>query len=366
MNPEWRPRRNSIDVSVVIPMYNAVETIGDCLSSVFSNRGSNYEVIVVDDASTDSSLEIALVFPCRVVSMDSNVMAANCRNVGASHAIGDYLFFFDADQIMKSDTIHRFHEALLARPDFDALVGSFESQTNAPGFFSKFKNLRHHFVHRSANTEGSTLASGLTIIRSKVFSENGGFESSYQSSSIEDIALGYRLTRNGHRILFRPDLHVSHLKRYTFTSLVLSDIRDRAIPWTQVIIRDRIWKNDLNLKQGNSVCVALAWLVPLSLPLLDFVSGALAATAGMLLITALNRRLLTIAYAEFGLAFLLYSILFIPFMYFYQGLGALLGIVLHIGGLSLIKGKRIDTTKYRLFERGTLGSRFEPNSPELE
>lgn len=340
------------DISVIIPMYNAAETIRDCLESTLSSQGVSYEVIVVNDASTDHSLAIALEFPCTVISLASNIMAANCRNLGARHAQSDFLMFFDADQVMQTGTLHQFVDALQANPEIDAVVGSFAAHTPTPGFFSKFKNLRHHYVHQTANPEGWTLASGLMTIRKGTFDLYGGFEPAYQAASIEDIALGYKLRRNNHRILFRADIQIVHLKRYAFIDLLVSDIFHRAIPWIEVMIRDRIWKNNLNTKVGNIASVVVSWLMPLLVIISGIRHSGIVAAACVILIWTLNLGLLRAAFTSCGLTFLVQSLLFIPFMYFYQGLGAMAGLACYAFGHSIIGKGPTAATKYEIFQGG--------------
>ena len=75
----------------------------------------------------------------------------------------------------------------------------------------------------------------------------GGFDEGYRQPSIEDIELGYRLKQAGHRIRLCKALQVKHLKRWSVVSLLKSDFFDRALPWTELILRDRRVINDLNL-----------------------------------------------------------------------------------------------------------------------
>jgi len=196
-----------------------------------------------------------------------------------------------------------------------------------PGFFSQFKNFRHYYLHQTAETDGSTLASGLTAIRKQVFDRYGGFEPAYGPSSIEDIALGYRLTRDGRRILFRPDVQVMHLKGYTFWSLVVSDVRDRAIPWT-ALRRDRMWSDDLNISHASRLSVALSAAIPLSFAGLRgwsriAVPGVCAGVIGVL-----NRHFVSAA-GRLGALFALKTLAFLPVMYFIHGVGFVAGLAVY-------------------------------------
>jgi len=149
----------------VIPAHNAGATLADCLESVYETKGVRFEVILVDDASADDTIAIARRFPCRVISVGTKIMAANCRNIGAEHARGEILVFLDADEVIFADTVQRFVEVLRQAPDVEAVVGSLAADTPEQGFFSRFKNFQHHFVHQLAAGEGTTLDSGRMAAR---------------------------------------------------------------------------------------------------------------------------------------------------------------------------------------------------------
>jgi Glycosyltransferases involved in cell wall biogenesis len=97
----------SVLVSAVIPVYNGKKTVGDCLESVFNSDYKNFEVIVVDDKSTDNSLEIISKFPCKVIKVNNNVGAAAARNRGAEASRGEVLFFLDSDIVIEKDTLDK-------------------------------------------------------------------------------------------------------------------------------------------------------------------------------------------------------------------------------------------------------------------
>ncbi len=327
------------DATIVIPAHNASATLAGCLESVFQSEGARFEVIVVDDASVDDTVAVARRYPCRVVRVGSNVMAANCRNIGATHARGEILVFIDADEIVQTGTVRRFVAALRDSPGIDAVVGSLTADTPAPGFFSRFKNFQHHFVHQMAAGEGATLDSGRMAIRRRVFADLGGFEPAFGAASIEDIALGYRMVQRGLRIRFEPAIQLVHLKTYTFAQLVRSDIFNRAIPWTGLMLRERVFRFQMNTRAGNVGSVVLAWLLPL---------GALAIMLGwpvawpmtaaiLLLVWSFNAAFLLAASRRFGLGFAARAAAFLPLMYWYQGLGLLTGVAAYALGRSVAR-----------------------------
>ena len=106
----------------------------------------------------------------------------------------------------------------------------------------------------------TTFWSGCGAIRRSVFLQFDGFdEGKYKRPAIEDIELGYRLHAAGCKILLDRELVVKHLKRWTFWSLVKTDIRDRGIPWTELILRDRHLPSDLNVQLSQRVSIALVF-----------------------------------------------------------------------------------------------------------
>jgi hypothetical protein len=94
-----------------------------------------------------------------------------------------------------------------------------------------------------------------------VFLAMSGFDASYKRPAIEDIELGYRLRNAGRRILLDRDLRVKHLKKWTFWGLLKTDVLDRGIPWTELILRDQRMPNDLNLQISQRVSIGLVYLM---------------------------------------------------------------------------------------------------------
>lgn len=343
------------EVSVVIPAHNAAADLPACLESVLCSEGATFEVIVVNDASTDDTEAVARRYGCRVVSVARNIMSANCRNLGARHARGEILVFFDADELMAPDTLRRFVAVLRDDPGVDAVVGSLSAETPAQGFFSRFKNFQHHYTHQTAERDGATLDSGRMALRRAVFEQLGGFEPAFAAASIEDIALGYRMTRAGHRIRFEPSIQVVHLKRYTLTGMVRSDIFHRAIPWTGLMLRERVFRNDLNTRGGNVLSVAAAWLIPVAMlaGLIGVRAGWWLAAAAVLLIWVLNGAFLAAGARRLGARFACGAVVFLPLMYFYHGLGLLAGVLSYLSGGSVARERPAPRADYRVIEPGS-------------
>ena len=248
-------------VSVIIPVYNAAEYLEACLAHLAASASPPLECIVVDDGSTDGSAGVAERYGATVLSTGGRAGPAHARNLGAREARGEILFFVDSDVCVHPDTLERLRANFQADPELDALIGSYDASPASRDFLSQYKNLMHYFVHQHGRQDACTFWSGCGAIRRRVFLEHAGFDESYQRPAVEDIELGYRLRMAGRKVLLDKRLQVKHLKRWTFWGLVKTDVLDRGIPWTELILRDRCMPNDLNLELSQRVSVALAFLL---------------------------------------------------------------------------------------------------------
>jgi GT2 family glycosyltransferase len=247
-------------LSVIIPVHNGGDDLRRCLDALAASTRPPDEVIVVDDASSDGSGDLARHRGARVVRLDGSPHGpAFARNRGTETAQGDILVFCDADVAVHAHTLARVERYLVEHPEIAALFGSYDDTPPARGLVTRYKNLLHHYVHQHGRREASTFWAGCGAIRCEVFAALGGFDEGYTRPSIEDIELGARLRHAGYRVWLCPDVQVAHLKRWTFASLLRSDIFDRAIPWTRLILRDACLLTDLNLDTRSRLSALAAW-----------------------------------------------------------------------------------------------------------
>jgi glycosyltransferase involved in cell wall biosynthesis len=248
-------------ISIVIPAYNSAQYLRPCLQALAAGSHPSREIIVVDDGSTDDTRAVAAEFPVTLLATEGKRGPAFARNVGARAATGDVLIFLDSDVCVHDGAIERIRGSFETDPELDALIGSYDSTPRSQDFLSQYRNLMHFHVHQQGAQRASTFWSGCGAIRRTLFLEHSGFDESFGRPAIEDIELGYRLVRAGRKILLDRAVQVTHLKRWTFWSLVKTDICDRGIPWTELILRDRFMPNDLNLQLSQRVSVALAFIL---------------------------------------------------------------------------------------------------------
>jgi glycosyltransferase involved in cell wall biosynthesis len=123
-------RSDTSAISVVIPLYNAEKYIGDCLESLLAQTFQNFEVVVVDDCSTDNSVQIVESYMPKfqdrlsLLHTEKNSGSASApRNKGLYFSRGEYIFFLDSDDFITNTALGEMYS--IAK-DFDTEVVYFE------------------------------------------------------------------------------------------------------------------------------------------------------------------------------------------------------------------------------------------------
>jgi glycosyltransferase involved in cell wall biosynthesis len=231
------------------------------LQSLAVSETQPFEIIIVDDSSTDKTAELVRDFGAMLLSTGGRKGPAHARNLGAREAAGEVIFFIDSDVCIHRNTLTRLTFGFEANPEVDAIIGSYDDSPHEQDVLSMYRNLMHRYTHQQGRREATTFWSGCGAIRRDVFLKYGGFDEGYGRPAIEDIELGSRLVASGHKILLDRDLEVKHVKHWTFLNLVKTDVFDRGMPWTELILRDGRMSNDLNLEMSQRVSVALAFML---------------------------------------------------------------------------------------------------------
>jgi cellulose synthase/poly-beta-1,6-N-acetylglucosamine synthase-like glycosyltransferase len=198
----------SLPASVIVPVLNGVETIGACLTALLAQtvNDSSYEILVVDDGSTDGSAQAAARFGVIMIQQE-HAGAAAARNRGAQQAKGQILLFTDADCEPMPDWIE---EMLVpfANPGVVGVKGVYRTRQ---------RSLVARFTQAEYEEKYSRLARADRIdfvdtyaaaYRRDVFWEHGGFDEQFLYD--EDQEFSFRLARAGHKLVFAPEAVVFH------------------------------------------------------------------------------------------------------------------------------------------------------------
>jgi glycosyltransferase involved in cell wall biosynthesis len=325
-------------VSVVIPNYNGSGTIGKCLEAAFRSDYKHYEVIVVDDASTDGSREIIRRFPCRLIELEKHSGASRARNAGALQSRGDVLFFTDADCLLLPNTLSLVNSALETNQDHEIVIGgTYTALPHDTDFFSTFQSL---FVHYSETKkrEPDYIAAHAMVISSHLFRKSEGFPENFLPM-IEDVEFSHRLRHSGIRLVMNSAIQVEHIFNFTFIKSLRNGFR-KSCYWTMYSLSNRDLFRDSGTASWELKSAVFFWLCIFSLAFFAVALGNASLLSAVPLILILNwyisRGFLRICSGAKGRAYSLVAALYYALIY--PGAvasGALVGIVRYLSRSSL-------------------------------
>jgi glycosyltransferase involved in cell wall biosynthesis len=258
-------------VSVIVPARNEEACLGACLESLAAQTGVSFEIIVVDDGSTDRTREIAQSFPSvRVVdprplppgwSGKNNALVA-----GAKQARGEWLLFTDADTVHRAGSLARSiaearHQkvALLSYSPEQEVHGLWEKAV-MPVIFAELASI-YRPSEVSDPASSAAAANGQYILVSRGAYDAVGGHAALATSLLEDVALARAVKASGHKIFFR---------------------------YGGDAVRTRMYRSFAQLREGWTKNLVLLFRSPMRLAvlrLMEFVlivgGGAIAVAAGM-------------------------------------------------------------------------------------
>jgi GT2 family glycosyltransferase len=206
-------------VSVVVCAYNAESTMAPCLDSLRDLRYPAYEIVVVDDGSTDRTGNIADGYEGIHVIHQENKGLSDARNVGIAASTGEIIAFTDSDCVADPDWLYYLVGTFLSSghaaaggpnlpPPEDSLVASCVAAS--PG----------GPLHVLLNGEEAEHIPGCNMaFRREALEEIGGFDPRYRAAG-DDVDVCWRLQERGHRIAFSPAAVVWHFRRNTVKAYI--------------------------------------------------------------------------------------------------------------------------------------------------
>lgn len=238
-------------ISIIMPIHQGWEKYRPAVLALGALQPAPLEIILVTDGPMTGSCELNSSVPLKIFSTGTAACRGpgTARNLGASAATGEILLFIDSDVIGPIDLIAQIGRAFQNHPEADAVIGSYDAEPGAPNFLSQYKNLLNHYVHQNAPAEVATFWTGCGAIRASVFRALGGMDET--PGQLDDVELGFRLSRHGHCVRVCKSIQAKHLKKYSVISLLHSEILERALPWSRIILNADSWPGQSNLQQGQ-------------------------------------------------------------------------------------------------------------------
>ncbi|MFT6907217.1 MAG: glycosyltransferase involved in cell wall biosynthesis [Oleiphilaceae bacterium] len=192
-------------VSIVIPVFNEERYLGSCLTSLMSLSypKDRHEILLVDNGSTDRTLEIAEEFSEIFIYVKKNVKVGAVRNYGVQKAKGSVIVFLDSDCVVGPDWLINGIRKLAATPN--SVIGGQYLLRENPSWLEK-----NWILESSDRTVFlTTLVGGCIFIPENIFHQVGGFDE--QLNAGEDSDLTERLTKAKFSVKIDPSLSVIHL-----------------------------------------------------------------------------------------------------------------------------------------------------------
>lgn len=213
-------------ISVIIPIYNLEEYLQNCIESVITQTYHNLEIILVDDGSTDNSIDICRVYEkkdrrIQIIIKQKNEGAGPARNAGIDVAHGSYIMFVDGDDFIARNCIEELYTILFTNGgDISVCLGREVYGTE------RIKDIEQK---SSINFESMTAKQALENLCyqrkitpgpcGKLFKKDLFSNLRFPDTGYEDMAIIYRLLDRADSILFCPIEKYYYLQRKNNTTL---------------------------------------------------------------------------------------------------------------------------------------------------
>lgn len=211
----------SIKYSVIVPVYNRRGEVEELLESLSQQTSKNFEVVIVEDGSSEPSSDICEAFAAKGLNVryffKENEGRSIARNYGIEHSRGEWLIFFDSDCVIPFDYFAKLNDVIGNQP-FDAFGGPDAADSS---FSDTQKGI--NFAMTSFLTTGGIRGGKISMekftprtfnmgFRREVYDRIGGFREMFS----EDIDMSTRIRLAGFSIGLYPDQYVYHKRRVDF------------------------------------------------------------------------------------------------------------------------------------------------------
>lgn len=209
MHRGGRPIQSDV-VSIIVPTFNGVRRIGACLNALLrQSTAREFEIIVVDDGSTDGTAAVVKRYPEVRLIRQANAGPAAARNRGARAASGSIILFTDDDCV----AVPNWLDAMLAPfrdPEVVGTKGVY--RTRQTRLIARFVQIEYEDRYRLMSRERDIdfIDTYSAAFRRDRFIEMGGYDIYFPVACAEDVELSYRMSARGWKMKFAPDAIVYH------------------------------------------------------------------------------------------------------------------------------------------------------------
>ncbi|MFA4888694.1 MAG: glycosyltransferase [Candidatus Omnitrophota bacterium] len=213
-------------ITVIIPIYNSEKTIEECLNHLFSVKYSNFDVVVVNDVSTDSSIGIIEKFPCKIVNLIETRGPGFARDKGLEFAEGEIVAFLDADCLVPEDWLLKINAKMV--PEIIGIGGKYDLPNNFNWFYKIFltfwdlKNILYKKAGKILTFSGGNCAFWKTALLRRRKKKELAFCNGIAGG--EDTIMCCELSKLG-KLIYDPGLRVIHIKKCSFREIFWKTIK---------------------------------------------------------------------------------------------------------------------------------------------
>lgn len=209
-------------VTVVIPNYNGIKYIRDCMDSLYKQEDISFEILVVDNGSKDGSLEILKTeyVDAKVIALEENTGFCHAVNVGIQNSGTPYVILLNNDTVVKPGFVEALQEAIeeserifsvssmmLSMADESRIDDAGDGYSMLGWAYARGKGKPAARYEKRAKVFAA--CGGAAIYRKEIFEKIGYFDENH-FAYLEDIDIGYRARIHGYRNAYEPKAKVIH------------------------------------------------------------------------------------------------------------------------------------------------------------
>ena len=318
--------------SIIIPTYNSQKTIEVCLSNIIEeSKKLESEIIVIDDNSSDQTIEIVKKFKTiKLVKLDNNKGVGNARNVGSGIAKHEILCFIDSDLVITNNSIVN----LIKKLNQSSNIGSVSAiqemvNLNTKDWSSNFVCLKscYGFENVEKETEFSLCTAEFSVVSKETLNQVGGWKP-FRNAGGEEFDLGYKinqLNKKNYKII-DASYKTSYVDLYTRFKKII----DRTEKYIHIFLKKKKFDTEGSFATFNQFLSSLLTLIIIVLILFNFILDRSLLIVGILAFfiaqIVVESNFIIFAKKHYGLKMMSFSLFGIHVI----NLGIILGVVYFI------------------------------------
>ncbi len=205
-------------IALYVPCFNAEKTLPDCLEGIFNQSRPADDVFIIDDGSSDRTVELAGKYPVRVIRHAVNLGLAAARNSALRNTDADLVASLDSDCKPGRDWLKHLSEKMVSSNIAGA--GGKTIEVGTSGLIDRWRavHMRQHWGNRKKNNPDFLFGSN-TLFHRKLLLGIGSYNEKY-GNNFEDVDISVRLKEKGYSLVYEPLAVVEHLRKDDVSSLL--------------------------------------------------------------------------------------------------------------------------------------------------